>query len=222
LASRKKPAPKRGASRYKAPVKPPVPLWVWLACALLVGAFVIFLTQLQPGREEIRRTPAQADPRAAQDKQQAPAPKAAEAVKPKYDFYTLLPGSEVTLPPGALPAPAEKPATVSPEEAARLDAARAEALLNGTPPPAPVVVAQNPAAPQLFLQAGSFRKREEADKLRARLSLLGQNVQIEAGKVREETWHRVLIGPFSNREQLAGAQKNLAASGFSNLLLLQR
>ena len=47
-------------------------------------------------------------------------------------------------------------------------------------------------------------------------------MQVESGKVREETWHRVLVGPYASREQLAGAQKQLAASGFSNLLLQQR
>jgi cell division protein FtsN len=72
------------------------------------------------------------------------------------------------------------------------------------------------------LQAGSFRKREDADKVRAQIILLGQSVQIESGTVREEVWHRVLVGPFANREQLGKAQKAMAANGFSNLLLQQR
>ena len=66
------------------------------------------------------------------------------------------------------------------------------------------------------------RKREDADKVRAQILLLGQNVQVESGKVREENWFRVLVGPYASREQLASAQKQLAASGFSNLLLQQR
>ena len=40
--------------------------------------------------------------------------------------------------------------------------------------------------------------------------------------MREETWHRVLVGPFASREQLASAQTTLAGNGFSNLLLQQR
>ncbi|MNT96482.1 cell division protein FtsN [compost metagenome] len=58
--------------------------------------------------------------------------------------------------------------------------------------------------------------------MRAQIILLGQNVQVESGTVREETWYRVLVGPYANREQLASAQKQLAGSGFSNLLLQQR
>ncbi|MBP3364841.1 MAG: SPOR domain-containing protein, partial [Pseudomonas sp.] len=35
-------------------------------------------------------------------------------------------------------------------------------------------------------------------------------------------WYRVLVGPFSNRDQLTVAQQQLAGGGFNNLLLQQR
>ena len=149
-----------------------------------------------------------------------PKPTQPEPARPKYDFYTLLPESEVILPPEAKqPEPPSAP--VTPEEAAKIDEARAQAALNGQVPPPPPTVAKAPVT-QFFLQAGSFRKRDDADGLRAQIILLGQNVRVETGKVREETWHRVLVGPFASREQLASAQKTLAAGGFSNLLLQQR
>ena len=83
-------------------------------------------------------------------------------------------------------------------------------------------MAKAPLTTQYFLQAGSFRKQADADKVRAQIILLGQSVQVESGSVRDETWYRVLVGPFANREQLAQAQKSLAGSGFGNLLLQQR
>ena len=127
----------------------------------------------------------------------------------------ILPQALEETPP---PVPEQKP--VTPEEAAKIDTARAEAALNGqVPPPAPPVLASAPVTTQFFLQAGSFRKRDDADTVRAQIILLGQNVRVETGKVRDETWHRVLVGPFASREQLAAAQKTLAAGGFSNLLL---
>jgi hypothetical protein len=43
VAAKKKPAPKRGASRYQAPAKKPVPGWFWLVCGLVVGGFMVFL-----------------------------------------------------------------------------------------------------------------------------------------------------------------------------------
>jgi cell division protein FtsN len=233
----KKPAAKRGASRYQAPAKPPIPGWVWLACGLLIGAFVVFLMKLEPGRSEVKRVKEEvtrpANNPAAKPQANSPTPSAAPA-KPKYDFYTLLPESEVIVP---MDAPVEKPpAALTPEELAKADAARALAALSGqTPPPLPAAsatpatavtppptLAKAPLSTQFFLQAGSFRKQADADKVRAQIIMLGQSVQVESGNVREETWYRVLVGPFASREQLTQAQKSLAAGGFSNLLLQQR
>lgn len=221
MAARKKPAPKRGASRYQAPAKKPVPGWIWLACGLVVGGFFMFLFSLEPGRDEIKRDKGE-QVRSTKPEQKPTQP---EPARPKYDFYTLLPESEVILPQALEetppPAPEQKP--VTPEEAAKIDTARAEAALNGqVPPPPPPVLASAPVTTQFFLQAGSFRKRDDADAVRAQIILLGQNVRVETGKVRDETWHRVLVGPFASREQLAAAQKTLAGNGYSNLLLQQR
>jgi len=226
LAAKKKPAPKRGASRNQAPAKQPIPGWMWLAAGLTIGAFIVFLMKLEPGREDVKREKPEQQQKAekiAEANKTPPSPQ--QPVKPKYDFYTLLPESEVIVPPEAVPektppVPAQPP--VTPAEAAKIDTARAQAALNGeVPPPAPPVI--KPAATtQFYLQAGSFRKQADADKVRAQIILLGQSVQVESGTVKEETWYRVLVGPFSNREQLTVAQKQLAGSGFNNLLLQQR
>ena len=229
MAAKKKPAPKRGASRYQAPAKQPIPGWLWLAIGLTVGAFIVFLMKLEPGQgDDVKRVKQeqQKATRAAEANKTPPSPQ--QPVKPKYDFYTLLPESEVIVPPDAvpektLPTPQPVPTTpVTPEEAAKIDTARAQAALAGiTPPPAPPVAKAAPVT-KFFLQAGSFRKEADADKVRAQIILLGQAVSVESGTVKDETWYRVLVGPFSNREQLTVAQKQLAGSGFSNLLLQQR
>lgn len=252
-AARKKPAPKRGASRYQAPAHKPVPGWVWMACGLVIGGFLVMLMNLEPGRNEVKRERVEASK--PQNTSQANSSKQAEtqANRPKYDFYTLLPESEVIVPPDAQQAiqtpPASKPVTA--QEAAKIDTERALAALEGkTPPPPPVVappatstapnttppvtapvtapvqtppaVSTNPNNTLYFLQAGSFRKASDADRVRAQIILLGQNVQVESGTVRDEVWYRVMVGPFSSREQLNSAQKDLAGSGFGNLLPQQR
>lgn len=224
MAAKKKPAPKRGASRYQAPAKKSAPGWIWLASGLVIGGFMVFLFSLEPGRDDIQRDRGEQARQQQKPKPAADTARKPEPNKPKYDFYTLLPESEVIVPPQGIeqPAPAAEQKPVSPEEAAKIDAARAEAALKGLTPPPPPLVAQAPISTQYFLQAGSFRRRDDADSLRAQIIMLGQNVQVESGKVREETWHRVLVGPFVSREQLAQAQKTLAGGGFSNLLLQQR
>ena len=256
-------APKRGASRTPPPRQREIPSWLWLACGLAVGGFAMFLTKLEPGSDAIKRSTAE---QPAKSVQQPPS-------KPKYDFYTLLPESEVVVPPTAQqqqvqvppPKPAQPPQTAQqqppvqpaqqPQPAQQVppaqqtaqtqappqrpapppqqpkltpaqDAARAEALLNGRTPP--VVTAKPPAlaksAPttQYYLQAGSFRNKADAEDARARIALLGQSVRVEVGTVRGETWHRVVTGPFSSRQQLEQAQKQLAGDGFRNMLPQQR
>jgi cell division protein FtsN len=229
VAKKKSPPPKRGASRYQAPAKKPIPGWLWMVAGLTVGAFIVFLMKLEPGGEDVKRVKAEAKAAKIVEANKTP-PSPTAPVKPKYDFYTLLPESEVIVPKEAVPEKtppamvAPLPA-VTPEQAAKIDTVRAQAALSGlTPPPAPPVVNTTKPAPvtQFFLQAGSFRKQADADKVRAQIILLGQAVNVESGTVKDETWYRVLVGPFSNREQLTTAQKQLAGSGFNNLLLQQR
>ena len=56
MAAKKKPAPKRGASRYQAPAKKPIPGWLWMAIGLTVGAFIVFLMKLEPGQgDDVKR-----------------------------------------------------------------------------------------------------------------------------------------------------------------------
>lgn len=220
MAARKKSAPRRGASRYQEPAKKPVHPLVWVVLGLVVGVFIMSLFKLEPGKDHIKRDTAK--PATSQPANQAQtAPKTdSSANKPKYEFYTLLPESEVIVPPDALPEKAPPPPSPREVEATRkAEAARAQALLDGKqPPPTP----PRKEVTQFYLQAGSFPEREKAEAVRARLLLTGQNVHIEPGQVANRTWYRVLVGPFASRDQLSTAQTQLSRSGFNNLLLQQR
>ena len=171
MAAKKKPAAKRGASRYQAPAKKPVPGWFWLVCGLVIGGFMVFLFSLEPGRDEIKRSKVEQARANQAAKPPANKPANSEPAKPKYDFYTLLPESEVIVPPDAVPektlpspqVPAVPTTPVTPEQAAKIDTQRAQAALAGiTPPPAPPVSKAAPVT-KFFLQAGSFRKQADAD-----------------------------------------------------------
>ena len=90
-------APRRGASRAQsAPKRKGIPGWLWLVSGLIIGLFVAFLLQLEPGRDSVRRSPE--PPKPANTPAQPPADP-----KPRYDFYTLLPESEVVVPQQAVP-----------------------------------------------------------------------------------------------------------------------
>ena len=218
MAARKKAAPKRGASRTQsvAASKPIHPL-IWVAAGLIVGIVAMSLFTLEPGDDGIKRDTSVAEKTVTASQVK----KDSSVNKPKFEFYTLLSESEVIVPPEALPEKSPPPPTKTEVAATKkADAVRAQAILDGKTPPAPVVKKETKT--QFYLQAGSFTERSKADSVRAQLLLSGQNVQIESGQVADKTWHRVLVGPFVSREQLAGAQKQLANNGFHNLLLQQR
>lgn len=71
-----------------------------------------------------------------------------------------------------------------------------------------------------LLQAGSFRKAADADRLRASLILQGLNTKITTITNKNGTiWHRVTVGPFKSRTKLNKAQDILAASNTESLLI---
>ncbi|MFA5679107.1 MAG: SPOR domain-containing protein [Pseudomonas sp.] len=184
-------APRRGASRAKPTSGPRVPAWLIAVCGVVVGLFIAFLFTLEPGRETVKRDSV------------APQPVTRAAEPPKrqstsYDFYTLLPESEVVVP---TPRPAPPPPPAAPAKA---------------PEPAA-------AATQYYLQAGSFRQRSEADRVRAQIILMGLEARLENAKLANgEVWHRVQVGPFADQTRLTQAEQTLSGNGFSNLLRQQR
>jgi len=190
MAKARKAASRRGASRARPKTGPRVPVWLIAICGVIVGLFIAFLFTLEPGRESVKRgstPPPQPAVRPEQPKRQSPS----------YDFYTLLPESEVVV-PAPRPAPA--------------------------PPPAPAPKPEKAASTtQYFLQAGSFRQRAEADRVRAQIILMGLDARLEDARLANgEVWHRVQVGPFADESRVSQAERTLSGNGFSNLLRQQR
>lgn len=199
MAKGRKPAPRRGASRAQAAPRRAMPGWAWLLGGLVIGVFATLLLQLEPGNQSVQRDSTPPRP-AAQPAQPSPPPRS----ETRYEFYTLLPESEVMVPESAVP---EKPASA---------AATPDTEVTEEPTP-------TASDTRFFLQAGSFRKQSDADRVRAQIILLGLNVQLEPARLSDgDTWYRVQVGPFHDREKLNQAQSTLAGNGFDNLLLQRR
>lgn len=62
-----------------------------------------------------------------------------------------------------------------------------------------------------LLQAASFRDRDEANAMRARLLLEGLNASINEAPQASGDWHRVMVGPFASERELQGALTQLRA-----------
>ena len=182
--------------------KPALPGWVWLLSGLAIGLFVALLVYLKdaPTPETITATPSISVSKGAQDTRGVRKPDAEEIPpppKPRFDFYTLLPELEVVVP---------------------------EDEISGEPTPAsretsPKVMSEDG---RFILQAGSFRKFEEADRLKASLALLGVQAHIQKVEVNDDTWHRVRIGPIASLAEINAIRSRLKANDIDTMLLKAR
>ncbi len=114
---------------------------------------------------------------------------AAEEPADRYDFYEMLPNFEVVVP--------ER------EAAVRRDA-----------PAAPVE-----RAGAYVLQVGSYRKFEEADRVRAQLALQGIESRVQRVSVDNDTWHRVRVGPISDLRELNRIRDRLREADMDLLVI---
>jgi cell division protein FtsN len=74
-----------------------------------------------------------------------------------------------------------------------------------------------------ILQAGSFKHAGDADRLRARLILMGLEARVEQiSSASGGLWHRVQVGPFQNRSRMNKARNTLINEGIDTLLLKRK
>ncbi len=71
-----------------------------------------------------------------------------------------------------------------------------------------------------YLQAASFRRFEEADRMRAQLALMNIESQIQRVTVNDtQTWHRVRIGPFTSAREMDKVRGRLRATNIDPIVL---
>jgi cell division protein FtsN len=179
----------------------PIPGWIWLSAGLIIGLFVALLVYIKDnssGKLAITETVAKVFQPRDQD----------EARGVKENKTTPPP------PPETKQIENKKPKfdfyTILPE----LEVAIPEQdLVNEKSTP-------NKASEQFMLQAGSFKKFEEADKLKARLALEGIVADIQTVKVNDsDTWHRVRIGPLHDLTSLNQTRRRLRNIGIASIVV---
>ena len=174
----------------------PTPAWVWLLIGFALGLLVALMVYIN-GQRALQKLTGElmSIPMATEERTQEQTPPAPDKAEPRrrFDFYTLLPELEVVIPDEKDERPVKKP----PRPA--------------TPPPK--------ASGGYILQAGSFRKLNEADSMKAKLAMLGFEANIQTVKVNRDTWHRVRIGPYSNLTQLQRVRDRLRKNSVDTLLM---
>jgi cell division protein FtsN len=108
----------------------------------------------------------------------------------KYDFYQMLPNFEVVVPEKDKDVKRDLPAAAKIER------------------------------PGVYvLQAGTYRKESDADRVRAQLALQGIDAKVQRVAVDADVWHRVRIGPISNLDELNKLRRQLQAADVDALVI---
>jgi cell division protein FtsN len=87
--------------------------------------------------------------------------------------------------------------------------------------PAPKPTQPEPAATgKVYLQAGAFQDPSDADNLKARLSLMGIESNVQRVDVEGKgTWHRVRVGPLDSQAEADAMRARLAQEGIESALV---
>jgi len=174
------------------------PAWAWLLTGMLIGLFAAFLVYLNDTRGNSGNRAKTERP--ASQKQNS----GEQGGGAKFDFYTILPDMEIPVPDIQ---------EILPDNTAR---PHTEEKTTGT---APANISNPVAAGSYVLQAGAFRSVEEADRLKAKMALLGVIAHIESANINGTTWHRVRVGPYDNMSRLNDTNNRLKENGIAAMLL---
>ncbi|MCM2129699.1 SPOR domain-containing protein [Larsenimonas rhizosphaerae] len=232
----KKPAPKRkgattqrGGARKKPLTGPLIPGWLWAAFGIVGGfAFAYYLLHDEPAPATpsqpaavIAKPANKQDSATARTKDGTPASKDENAdgeKMPTFEFYTLLPETEVIAPDvdayRSTPRTPDPIATIASKAETRQKTATAD---------------NSAAAPQLekgkryLLQAASFQSKDDAQKLADKLKNLGITTQLTSVTTADNTtWYRVQGGPYSDTRELARARGLMQTQGIDPLVMKQK
>ncbi len=172
--------------------------WLGVIAGLLIGLFVAFLVfikmQAAPVQQvfvkETLSTPETSVVEDAHDVRKDTKEVIPSPPKPRFDFYTLLPEMEVVV--------QEQEITGKPEQG--------------------VKQVEQPGT--YFLQVGSFRNGEQADRFKAELALLGLETSIQKVTIdNKNTWNRVRVGPFDDLDNLNRARRLLSQRNIESTLV---
>jgi cell division protein FtsN len=174
----------------------------------------------------MKNNPALPMPSLSRDAREAPQDAAArvakaDAEKPRFDFYKILPGiEEPKVDPARRATAAGDRALV--EQAKERAAAKPPTPVDAAPARVPDKVVPVDAPPKLakaadrfWLQAGSFSSVPDAENLRARLALAGWEATVQEGALPDKSVrYRVRLGPYNDPDELGRMKSELARRGF--------
>lgn len=229
---------RRGKSQARRQGSGGTPIWAWLLIGLFVGAFgyLVYQQYLAIKKPADLLPVPQANVDKDSDKKTTEPPASGNddgVLDTDYSFYDVLPSQDptavdaepsvetpVTSPPAKTPTEAElaalkkaeKPAVEPAKNVLATDQAVAQKPEKTSSEPI-----KKPAteSTRYVLQAGSFDSSADADDLKARIAMTGEQAHVEPIEVNGKTMYRVRLGPFDNAESANAAKSSLSGQGIS-------
>ena len=170
----------------------------------IAGAFVMGLVWLKFGPELTAGRVPGVSPPVSRSSETRPD----NTPKPQFEFYSILPEMEVVIPDEEIvPAKEEKPA--------------APATANNQPAKPQAPTQQSATKESYILQMGSFSRFADADRMKARLALIGIEAEVQKVSINnKDTYHRVRSGPYHSQSELNRVRK-LANDNNINTLVIK-
>ena len=186
-------------------------MWIWLVIGYVFGALSVGMlwwsqaTMIPQGGSWIGAKPKSMQPAVPVSEIESEPVESPENGPFHYEFYNLLKEQEVVVPDEELEGkprkpPADKATTPDTEVAAEA---------------APVPVPKS----GYLIQVSSFRNARDADRLKARLALLGLHAQVNEASIKGTAWHRVRVGPYNSTQAVQSARQRLASNGHNTLVI---
>ncbi|HEU0196895.1 MAG TPA: SPOR domain-containing protein [Nevskiaceae bacterium] len=215
-SAKRRPASHRAAvsrERYR------LPGWAWLVLGAAIAVFVMAILHLAQPRHDLHSQliPSSAPPPTTGHAQSGPVP-----LPPKqpasYSFYQTLPKRQPVVPvpaPAPTPAPVARPAT-PPQVAEKPAPQPPAASANRGAVSHPTIPA---SSGDWQIQVGAYRSEGEANRVRARVDLLGSVAHLEAVAIRGQVWYRVRIGPVAGQAKAQALSQRLKTNGIPALVI---
>jgi len=166
-----------------------MPGWVWGVFGLAVGLSVAAAIYVKDRESRPEGPVAVGSKPSSAPVATAPVREVAKKPESRFKFYDMLPNFEVVIP----------------EE---------DTVVRNDAEPAPL------DTPGIYvLQAGSFSNFADADRLKARLAMLGIVSRIQKVSVDDKAYHRVRIGPVDSLDQLNTLRSQLRAAAIDSMVI---
>ncbi len=135
------------------------------------------------------RTTAATPEAASGSEAKQPAKPDTEAPPTSFDFYEMLPAFEVVIPEKELDVRRDRESTPVRQQGSYI------------------------------LQVGAFQAFADAERVKAKLALMGVESRVQKVSLDNQTWHRVRIGPVTDLDELNALRAKLQRAGVDMLII---